>query len=723
MSPVMIVMLVVIALLYPSAAAGQAAPQQDEPVKRVRAVRVPNGQVTVDGQLNEAAWAQAPPATDFLQQQPNEGELTTERTEFRFLYDDERLYIGGMLYDREPDRIIINELKRDFGNATENDLVAVVLDTFLDRRTGYAFTTNAGGALRELQTSDDGRVTNVNWDTIWDVRTSITADGWSLEMEIPFRSIRFPETGEQTWGLMIQRVIRRKNERTMWTRMPRQYGPFKVSYGGLLEGISGVAPGRSIRVKPFATGNVASRSGVGSQDADAGLDVKVGLGSSFVLDGTYRTDFSQVEADEQQVNLTRFNLFFPEKRDFFLENQDVFNIGPAAGIGSRNDLIPFFSRSIGLNASGEPIPMVGGLRLSGRAGRHTVGVLQTRTEGEPAEGGTGPASSVSVARYGHDFWSGSKASAFYMGREQGPEANRLVGSDVRIITRRLDLDALVMRSTKTGVGSGLSWRTGLIYDTDATRYAASYTSLGERFRNDLGFMPRQAVDIATASVARRFRPEATYRVVREYRPELRLDRFTKDGLGVETQTIGPTFNIDFADGANFTVSGRLNQEVLTAPFRIRPGSFIPVGEYRYRDGEVDYFSNRARPVSVNGAYRFGDFWNGSRRGYTTGARVRVSERLATTVNYSRDTVDLPGATFTTNLVTLRVDNSFSPRMFLNAFIQYNSVTGQVVSNIRYNFMHHPLSDLFVVYNETRSTTGGVPASRALIVKLTHSLNF
>ena len=692
--------------------------------KRVRAVRIPNQQITVDGRLTEDAWTRADPATDFLQQQPNEGQLSTERTEFRFLYDDDNLYIGGWLYDSEPDGIIINELKRDFGAATDGDLVAVVMDTFLDRRTGYAFTTNPGGALRELQTADDGRVVNISWDTVWDVRTDISEQGWTLEMVIPFKSLRFPESTDQRWGLTIQRVIRRKNERTMWTATPRQYSPFKVSYGGLLEGISGVSPGRNIRVKPFLTGGAADRGGQWTTDRDGGLDMKMGIGSSLVFDATYRTDFSQVEADEQQVNLTRFNLFFPEKREFFLENQDAFNIGPAAGAGNRNDLIPFFSRSIGLNESGEPIPMLGGLRLSGKLGRNTVGLLGTRTEKErPTGRPERPASGFTVLRYGRDFLAGSKASAFYMDKYRGGQTNRLVGADLRLITRQLDVDALVMRSTKTGEGTGVAWRGGAVYDTNITRYAASYTSLGTGFLNDLGFIPRRDVGILTADLQRRIRPRSTYRVVREYRPQIRYDRFTKNGVGLETAIITPTLNLDFADGSNFTINARLTDEVLAAPFRIRPTIIIPVGEYTYTDANVDYSSSRARPLSLNGGYRFGEFWNGTRQGVTAGGRYRFGARLATTLHYSHDRVTVPGGEFTTNLVTLRVDGSFSPRMFLNAFIQYNSVTGQIASNVRYNFMHHPLSDLFVVYNDTQPTERGLPASRAIILKLTHSLNF
>ena len=326
-----------------------AAPQQpaagpEEP-RRVRAVRVPNATVMVDGHLTEEVWASAPAADGFIQQQPQEGRVTSHASEVRFLYDDTYLYIGARFTEDERQRLVVNELKRDF-NARDGDLFVVVLDTFHDKLNAFSFQTNPACALRDTQSYDDGRSINANWDGVWFCRSTVDDNGWYVEQAIPFKQLRFPDRDDQVWGLQLFRLIRHSNEQTMWNPVPRQFNQFKTSYAGILEGIRGVQPGRNIRFKPFATANASSRAGISDQDADGGFDAKIGLGTNLVLDGTYRTDFSQVETDAQQINLTRFNLFFPEKREFFLENQGAFLIGPPP-TGTSN-LVPFFSRTIGL---------------------------------------------------------------------------------------------------------------------------------------------------------------------------------------------------------------------------------------------------------------------------------------------------------------------------------------------------------------------------------------
>ena len=698
-----------------------APPAANAPRRRASAVRVPNGTVHVDGRLDEREWLAPPPAAGFVQQQPKEGAPSSEPSEVRFLYDDDNLYIGGRLTDGEPDKLVVSELKRDF-NARDGDLFVVVFDTFHDRRNSYGFQTNPMGALRDTQHYDDGRSINANWDAVWSLKTSVDADGWMVEAAIPFKSLRFPEMEEQIWGLQLFRLIRRKNEPTMWNPVPRQFNQFKVSFAGELDGIRDVRPGRNVRVKPFGIAALRHRNRADDLDWDGGVDVKVGLGTNLVLDGTFRTDFSQVEADEQQVNLTRFNLFFPEKREFFLENQGAFQIGPPQQSGS--NLIPFFSRTIGLSDAGTPIPIVGGARLSGKVGRSTVGLLNIQTEEEVlASGVRRPASNFSVARFAQEFGSNSSASVFYMGKERAEGSNRLVGGDVRYnLTRNVGFDAMIMRSEKTDVGTGTAWRAGFDADSNLSRVAVSYASLGDTFRDDLGFLPRLGVDILDATVTRRIRPRTGSRLIREWRPELPYTRISRDGFGIQTATISPTLSVDFADGASASYRFRRNEEGLAAPFRIRSDYSIPVGRYTFDDHNVEFSGSRARRLSATGAVRFGDFYDGTREGFTLGGRFRFSPKLAVSLSYGRDFVSLPRLDFTTDLFSLRLDQSFSTRMFLNAFIQYNSVTREVISNVRFNVIHHPLSDLFVVYNETRSRSGALP-SRSVVVKLTHLLSF
>ena len=435
------------------------------------------------------------------------------------------------------------------------------------------------------------------------------------------------------------------------------------------------------------------------------------------------------------MNLTRFSLFFPEKREFFLENQGVFNTGPPIPfLNNRGtlqdqgppDIIPFFSRTIGLDSeTGQPIPILGGIRLSGKIGRNNLGLLNIQSDAQDSGSAASrkPRSNFSVLRYSREVLSNSAIGVVYLGKEQGNSSNRIFGSDLTLnFLRKLDVDGLWLRSVTAGQGAGQAWRAGFTYNSELMTYQASFLSLSPHFHDELGFIPRHGVDIFSGHVARHIRP-AAYRIIREYRPDVASARFMRRGVGVETNTISPTLNIDFADGSLVLLTYRASEEVLTKQFPIRANYSIAPGRYNFQDWSAEFQAGGARLLSPNAGYRRGGFWNGQKQGFIAGARVRISAKLATSLNFSRDLVDLPGQSFSTNLVSLRIDNSFSTRMALNAFIQYNSVRKEIVSNVRFNFIHHPLSDLFIVYNETRPTVGTVSPSRALILKVTHLLSF
>ena len=291
-----IVILSVAFFMMLPAGLAQEKPADTTAIRRATAVRIPNEQITIDGRLSEAAWKEAVPTAGFLQQNPDVGAAPTLTTEVRFVYDDDNLYVGTILSDPEPDKLIISDLKHDFF-PRDNDAFMLILDTFHDRRNAYNFATNPMAAQREVQFYDDGRTQNQNWDAVWFVKTSVDETGWNVEMAIPFKSLRFPETADQVWGLNMQRILQRKFEWDMWSPVPRQYFLSKVSYAGILEGIRGVQPGRNIRVKPFFLSQAKRDNSRRETNADSGVDLKMGLGSNLVLDVTYRTDFSQVEAD------------------------------------------------------------------------------------------------------------------------------------------------------------------------------------------------------------------------------------------------------------------------------------------------------------------------------------------------------------------------------------------------------------------------------------------
>ncbi|MBM3819490.1 MAG: carbohydrate binding family 9 domain-containing protein [Acidimicrobiia bacterium] len=694
--------------------------------KRVAAVRV-DEPIVVDGTLDEPMWRQAAPATDFLQQIPDEYQPASERTEVRFLYDDESLYVGAVMFDPDPDRLVVNELRRDF-QGFQNDVFTLVLDTFSDRRNSYGFMVNAGGAQRDVQAFENGRSNDANWNGVWFVRTQIGADRWTLEMSIPFKTLRFPDTDVQQWGLNVMRIVRRTYEFSTWAPVPRQLSHYAAGYAGTLSGISGVRRGRDLRVTPFATAAFNGRSsGAWRRDGDGGVDVKWGLTSSLLLDASLRTDFSQVEADEQQINLTRFSLFFPEKRQFFLENPANFQVGLAATEDERRDLVPFFSRRIGLSSTGQPIPVIGGLRLTGRAGRNAIGLLTVQTDDFE---GT-PGANFSVLRMTRDLTPTSSLGAFYFGREAGsgqPAAgsagsyNRVGGIDFRLTpSRTLEIEAFAMRSETLGREDDWAGRTGLRWDANAHRARLGLVHIGDAFRHDLGFVRRRGVGSVFGAYERVLRPAHASALFREH--TLRVDTDLTSTSGYDrflTRVGGAAYELSFRDGSSFNARVTRTAERLNEPFMVASGLTIAPGSYTYDTWRTWYQSDRSAVMSGDASIEAGEFWTGTQRIAGGGLRVRLNEHVAASASLSRNTIDLPQGSFAATLARLRLDWSFSPRMFLNAFVQYNGQSDSWLTNIRYNLIHRPLSDIYVVWNETR-----LPGEtrRALMLKYTHLIAF
>ena len=704
--------------------------------KRVQAVRI-REPITIDGVLDEHAWGQAEPATDFTQQQPDEGKPSAYRSEVRFVYDDDNLYIGGTFFDPDPDRIIVNELKRDFG-ARDGDSVSVVFDPFHDERNATSFQANASGAQRDLQAYDDSRVTNSNWDAVWWVKTSRFSAGWRLEMRIPFKTLRFTDADQQIWGLQIQRVVRRTNELSLWSPLPRQFNQYKVSYAGTLEGISGIKQGPNFRIQPFASGQVSrgDKPGVSGTNTkgDGGFDIKYGIGRALTLDASYRTDFSQVESDAQQLNLTRFSLFFPEKRQFFLENQGAFRMGDqdptvdpigrgiAAVSSVRRDFIPFFSRRIGLSDAGEPIPMLGGTRLTGKSGAYSLGLLAMRTEGTD----TIEPRTYTTVRVSREVGAGSSIGGFYIGSDAASDFNKLIGADVHLnIARANDVDAFVVKSSSPVVSGPTTFAGRVAVQAKHPLYLAraSYTNIQRDFRDDLGFIPRPNLGLVTAEFQKDFRPTRTYQWIRSYTVGGEGDLFyTAKHDQLVTRTWRQDYALEFPDGGIATAEIFWNREALNAPFTPSSGVVVPPGVYAFRQFVTGYTADKSKVLSGNAKLTVGEYYAGQIRGVDSGARVRISEQLAVSATYTRNSVHLPQGSYDATITSFRVDQSFSTRVFLNAFIQRNSTTRTWQSNIRFDFMHHPLSDLYIVYNDTRGSSLAPPV-HAIIVKYSHLLSF
>ena len=667
----------------------------------------------------------AVPADEFVQQVPDEGLPATLRTEVRFLIDGTTLYVGATMFDDHPEGLVVNELKRDFVEAN-NDIFGLVLDTFRDGRNAYGFLVNPGGAQRDTMAYDQGEREDASWNAVWLAGARRRPDGWSAELAIPLASLRFSETSDQPWGLNLVRVMRRLNETATWSPVPRQFNQYHVGYAGTLTGLAGMRGGRNLRLTPFATGRTTRIGPLEETKADAGGDLKWSVTPSLVLDATVRTDFAQVEADQVQINLTRFSLLFPEKRQFFLESPASFQIGLTAedsGI-SGNMLVPFFTRRIGLSPNNQEVPVLAGARLTGQAGGTTIGLLNMQTGREGAR----PGDNFTAVRLARRTAGALTAGGFYFGREaaggtlDGQAFNRVFGGDLRFTpSRTFAADTIIMRSQSDGPEDDWAIRVGLRLRGNRHRGRLAYLFVGDAFRHDLGYVRRRDASMVFGDYSWLLRPGDSRWGVREYEMKMEV-HVAQDAARTEVQTqqLRPSAIVRFEDGSELRATLENSFERLHEPFRLRPALPIAPGDYRFGEAVLYYETTRSRPLSILLHGNYGTFWNGDRRRARGGFRWRLNARLALTAEYDRNHITLPNGGFSEGLAAIRVDSSFSTRMFLNAFVQYNGRDDVWLTNVRFNFIHRPLSDIYVVWNEAR---GVVAQNRALILKYSHSIGF
>ncbi len=663
---------------------------------------------------------EAQPATDFTQggRSPNPGYPASQRTEVRFLYDNDNLYIGAICYEADIANMIVNGLKRDF-TSNLGDEIGIIIDSLNDDRSGFFFSTNPAGARRDLQSSNDSQI-NQNWDGVWDVRVTLGEDRWIAEFVIPFKTLRFSSDASQEWGMNMFRKIRRSNEESHWAPLPIRYNMTRVSLAGTLEGIEGISQGRNLKVKPYAVAGLIQQRSDGALendfDYDGGFDVKYGVTQTLTLDATYRTDFSQTEVDQDQVNLTRFSLFFPEKREFFLENSGLFNFGSTRG---RGNLLPFFSRRIGLSDRGTPIPIVGGARLSGTVGKQEIGVITMKTE---SDDGT-PSNDFIVGRIKRNLLQNSFIGAIFTSRDSSVEGdhNRVFGFDgVFQFFTRLNVTGYMLRSDTPGVDEDqdaqaftIGWR------DDTFAMGADYESVGDNFNPEVGYVRRDDMSHYSGDIT--YTPRLRGRAgIRNLTFGANYDYYANVDGEIETREHTFRASMNFENGSSASFNTGESFERLFEEFRRYS---LEPGDYRTRDYLVSYNSDRSRLVGGRISYTWGDFWNGTRRSIGGDVTFKPNYHWQIDTRYSRNHLELPVGDFVTTLVSLKVLYAFTSRIFLNTFLQYNAERHQFSSNIRFNIIHHPLSDIYLVFNERRDTLTGEVLDRGILFKFTNLFNF
>jgi hypothetical protein len=698
----------------------------------IRAVRVAEA-LRIDGALDEPLYA-GPAMTDFVQVDPQLGEPATERTDVWIGFDRDNVYISFRCWDTQPDRRVTKDMRRD-GSAmfSGDDVVYFFIDTFYDRRNGATFTINSLGGRSDGQVTGDQY--NGDWNPIYDLATGRFDGGWTVEVALPFKSLRYRAGEAQLWGFNASRTVRWRNEISVLVPVPPWRGLSSArqpQLAGTVVGIEAPSGSRNLEIKPYAVSSVSTNTTVAPRlvndvTGDVGVDLKYGLTQNLIADFTYNTDFAQVEADEQQVNLTRFSLFFPEKREFFLENQGTFTFGNTAASGGTDIPILFYSRRIGLNG-GLPVAINAGGRLTGRAGRYSVGLMDIQTADEPHS----PATNFSAVRVKRDVLRRSSVGLLYTGRsvsQIGSGRNAAYGVDgVFNFFNYLTISSYWARTDTGGFASGenTSYRAQLDYVGDRYGVQVGRLGVGSRFNPEVGYVRRPGIRRSNAEL--RFSPRLeSSDLIRKLSWTAGM-AYVEDAAGrVESRDQDAEFAIEFENADRFAVAYAGAYELVPRPFRIASTVTVPAGSYRYGSGSLSYNTGPQRRVTGNLRLDHGTFYSGTRTSFSaTRGRLSFGPKFFVEPSYSVNWVELAEGDFTTHLAGGRVTYTATSQMFTSALLQYNSDSNIVSTNVRLRWEYRPGSELFVVYNDERDTRGhGLPAlaTRSLIVKVNRLIRF
>jgi uncharacterized protein DUF5916/cellulose/xylan binding protein with CBM9 domain len=725
--------LVVALLLVLPLARGLPA-SQTPPTASARVVATPP---VIDGRLTDSVWLEATPITGFVQRELHEGAPITERTEVRILTDGQALYVGAWLYDSDPTAIVGGEKVRD-GDISKSDYFGIVLDTYHDRQNGFVFTTTPAAIEYDAQVVNEGegggiqlpgqtRASagslggfNLNWDGTWTVATSRDSAGWYAEFRIPFTTLRYGPGKLQTWGLNLVRSIRRKNEEAFWSFIPRQFSLMKISHAGTLSGIS-VPSQRIGTVTPYALTGVERNYAIDPSAqgrGDVGGEIKYGVTPSLTLDLTYNTDFAQVEVDEQRTNLTRFPLFFPEKRPFFLENAGTFSAGTPQAV----DL--FFTRRIGIDTLGHPVPILGGGRLTGRVGDFTVGALQIFTDRATSQGGM----SYSVLRLQRELAARSRIGVIAVQRmatAQSGDWNRVGAVDGRIGIR----DAWTIdwwgaaSATPRPDGDAGAYSARLGYQTGSWNNLARIIQVGRDFDPEVGFLNRRGgyrFYETTVMWIKRY-PRSAW--LKEWHPHVGYrGYYGLDGYRQEDRIHIDITEWSLVSGAMVGPEVNIEHQGLQQPFAIASNVTLPVGSYEYTSMGFDFGTNPSAPLSLLLRADVGGFYNGTRRGGSVTLTARHASSLSTSLLVEYNDVRLTQGNFVRTLIAPRIAYFFTPRIMFQTLVQYSNQARAWTANARFGWLSTAGTGLFIVFNEGQEADGFFrwdrPQARSLIVKYT-----
>ncbi|MYC78350.1 carbohydrate binding family 9 domain-containing protein [Candidatus Poribacteria bacterium] len=693
--------------------------QTERELPRMSAHRT-SEEIKVDGVFDEPVWQTVEPIRQLYQIQPDQGEPATEQSAVRILYDDKKLYFGFIFFD-EMDKIVANDMRRDSPGLRSNDYGFLLLDTYNDRRNAVFFRFTPVGGMEDTAVSNSGGSLNTSWDIVWECRCRINEDHWTAEIAIPFSQLRFEQSEVMNWGINFGREIARKQEIDAWNEAPKTYGglaKYRTAYFGTLEGLEGITPSRHLELLPYVLPGASYGSSTEETEGvfEAGADLKYGVTPNLTADLTFNTDFAQVEADQEQVNLTRFSLFFPEQRPFFLEGASIFDVGiPRPSFRRPPPLLLFYSRRIGL-AGGRAIPILGGGKMTGKIGPYGIGILNVFTDKyeedvpgvHPENIFSEPRTNYSVMRVNRDLLVGSTVGGILINKQDADASNSTAGLDFSYRpTREINIQGLFSRTLEdfevdfsqksNAFFIGGDWRTNLF------RLDASYTDIGEDFNPEVGYIQRTGV--------RRFRGDASYTPwpdkfgIREIQigPEIDIVLTQENELETQEITFDTQFEFKTGDDIGFQVQNTI--EHLDIGFNLQ-GEEIPTGDYNFTSFQVSARTSSARMIGARMQVEFGEFYHGTRRGFSIEATARPSARLSIEPSIEFNRITLPGEKFDANAFGGRIGYSFSTTLFAKLFSQWSTDRDIFSANFLINYIYRPGSDIYLVFDQSYDTRDG-----------------
>ena len=674
-------------------------------------------QIVLDGKLDEPCWQKAVPIENFTQREQNEGEPATEKTRIAVIYSTNEIYFGIWCFDSEPDKISAQQMARDF-RWSSDDNIEIMISTFNDNRNGYLFVTNPNGAMTDVWVGDEGKSFNKDWNGVWDVVVERNEQGWFAEMVIPFSTLKFKKDSSQIWGINFERNIRRKKEQLMWQGWSRLYDVEKISQGGKLAGINNIKQGTKIELKPYVLSGVEFVDGKMTSNGKIGGEVNFDITPTLKLNFTANTDFAQVESDRKQINLTRFSLYYPEKRQFFLEGKNYYDM--RVGRASL-----FYSRRIGIDQNRE-VPIIGGMRFFGKLDKTNIGVMSIQTYSKDSI----PTTNYSVVKVKQDIFKQSSIGFIGTQKYSSQYYNRVFGTDFTYSTSELFegknliiggafavSDTKVFNKTDNSNGDNLSYNMYLSYPNDVVEFDMGFTTVEKDFNPEMGFVRRRNYQMYSTELQfnPRFKNMPFFRnlILKPIDINYYVNEETKETESIFYEWRPFGFVTKSGEFFEFNV-----MHIFDSPdedFELIDSIYIPAGSYWDNRVEVQASTFSGRKISTKFAVSFGEFYTGRRQEYEFYANFNFNKHLNIGIDWQRNNIQLPEKSFTTDELGGRIDYAFNPKLNTSVFGQWNSEDRNILMNYRINWIPKIGSFFYFVINQELSTTDGIKLERTTVI--------